>query len=89
MTITKVVSLVGEAKESTIINSDGSGTVILIRHDNVTFTGFSVIYASIPHVPQAIWMWSTSLAVLFFCVVLLLLVCILVDACWLVKLCLC
>ncbi|NLE06190.1 MAG: hypothetical protein GX638_15490 [Crenarchaeota archaeon] len=62
LTINKAVSLIGEAKESTIINGNGSGTVILVRHDNVTITGFSVVYTSIPHVPQSIWMWSTRLA---------------------------
>lgn len=61
-TIDKALTLIGEDKETTIINGKNAGTVVQIRHDNVNFTGFTVIYDSTPNKPQPIWMWSTRLA---------------------------
>ncbi|UCF50617.1 MAG: right-handed parallel beta-helix repeat-containing protein [Thermoplasmatales archaeon] len=37
------INLVGENKESTIIDAGGSGDVIYVTADNVTITGFSII----------------------------------------------
>lgn len=62
ITINKALSLIGEDKDTTSINGNKTGTVVLLRHDNVTFTGFTIIYDSSPYTPQSIWMWSTRLA---------------------------
>lgn len=62
ITITKALSIIGEDKETTIINGGNTGTIVLVCHDNVTFTGFTVIYDSSSYTPQSIWMWSTRLA---------------------------
>jgi len=59
--IDKALSLRGENKETTIINGDNGGTVILVRHDNVEVTGFSVIYDETANSPVPYWMWSTRL----------------------------
>jgi parallel beta-helix repeat protein len=62
VTVNKAVSLIGENKETTIINGQITGTVLVVRHDNVNVTGFTVVYGFSPHTPQSIWMWSTRLA---------------------------
>jgi len=59
--IDKALSLKGENKETTLINGDSGGTVIVIRHDNVEITGFSIIYDEIANSPVPYWMWSTRL----------------------------
>lgn len=62
LTINKALSLVGEDKETTIINGRNSGTVVLIRHDNVKITGFTIMYDATANSPKSLWMWSTRLA---------------------------
>ena len=62
LVIDKALSLKGEDKDATVINGGKTATVILIRHDNVEITGFTVIYDETPNSPQPIWMWSTRLA---------------------------
>ncbi|MGB9841728.1 MAG: right-handed parallel beta-helix repeat-containing protein [Candidatus Bathyarchaeales archaeon] len=61
LVINKPVSLKGEDKDTTVINGAGKGTVILIQHDNVEVTGFTVIYSETPNTPSPIWMWSSRL----------------------------
>ncbi len=61
LVIDKAVTLLGEDKESTIINGTNRGTVLLVKHDNVTISGFTVIYDQSPNSPKGIWMWSTRL----------------------------
>jgi parallel beta-helix repeat protein len=61
LVIDKALSLKGEDKEATVINGDNTATVILIRHDNVEVTGFTVIYDETPNTPKSYWMWSTRL----------------------------
>ncbi len=39
--INKILSLIGENREGTIIDADGAGNVVLIAADNVNFTGFT------------------------------------------------
>jgi len=62
LVIDKALSLKGEDKDATVINGGKAATVILIRHDNVEITGFTVIYDKTQNSPQPIWMWSTRLA---------------------------
>lgn len=59
--IDKALSLKGEDKDATIINGNNSGTVVLIRHDNVEVSGFTIIYGDTPNHPYSQWMWSTRL----------------------------
>jgi parallel beta-helix repeat protein len=59
--IDKALTLRGENAVNTIINGGNHGTVVLIRHDNVTFTGFTVKYDQTPNSPKSLWMWSTRL----------------------------
>ena len=40
--VNKTVSLIGENKESTIIDGNGTGTVVYITADNVTVSGFTI-----------------------------------------------
>jgi len=61
LVIDKALSLRGEDKGSTVINGDNGGTVIIVSHDNVEFTGFSVIYDETSNTPKSLWMWSTRL----------------------------
>jgi parallel beta-helix repeat protein len=61
LVIDKALSLKGEDKETTVINGNNTATVILIRHDNVEVTGFTVIYDETPNTPKSVWMWSTRL----------------------------
>ncbi|MCW4044109.1 MAG: right-handed parallel beta-helix repeat-containing protein [Candidatus Bathyarchaeota archaeon] len=62
LVIDKTLSLRGEDKDATIINGGKAATVILIRHDNVEVSGFTIVYDATPNNPQSIWMWSTRLA---------------------------
>jgi parallel beta-helix repeat protein len=62
LVVDKALSIKGEDKDATVINGGKTATVILIRHDNVEITGFTVIYDETPNSPQPIWMWSTRLA---------------------------
>lgn len=61
LVIDKALSLRGEDKETTVINGGNKGTVILVRHDNVEVSGFSVVYDETPNTPKSLWMWSTRL----------------------------
>jgi len=40
--VNKPLSLVGESKETTVIDAGGTGTVVVVNSDNVTFRGFTV-----------------------------------------------
>lgn len=40
--VNKTLSLIGENKETTIINGDCNGTVIIVRADNIIITGFTM-----------------------------------------------
>ena len=62
LVIDKALTLQGEDKEETTVNGDNKATVVLIRHDSVNFTGFTVIYDETPNTPKSLWMWSTRLA---------------------------
>jgi parallel beta-helix repeat protein len=62
LTVNKAVSLIGENRETTIINGQITRTVLAVQHDNVNVTGFTVVYGFTPYHPQSIWMWSTRLA---------------------------
>ncbi|MEM3378726.1 MAG: NosD domain-containing protein [Candidatus Bathyarchaeia archaeon] len=59
--INRQVSLKGEDKDTTVINGDSKGTVILIQHDNIEVTGFTVIYSEAQNTPSGIWMWGSRL----------------------------
>ena len=61
LVIDKAVSLRGEDKVTTVINGNNEGTVMLIRHDNVEVTGFTVIYDETSNTPKPVWMWCTRL----------------------------
>lgn len=61
LVIDKALSLRGEGTGATVINGDNEGTVVVVSHDNVEFTGFSVIYDETPNTPKSLWMWSTRL----------------------------
>lgn len=61
LSVDKAIALIGESRETTVINGGGRGTVVAIRHDDVNFTGFTVIYSAEQATPQPIWMWSTRL----------------------------
>jgi parallel beta-helix repeat protein len=45
LTITKSVFLIGEDYKTTIIDSQGNATVVLVCADNVTLTGFTVKFS--------------------------------------------
>ena len=62
ITIDKAVTLRGSGSGSTIINGGNTATVIVIQHDNVEVSGFTVMYDETPNSPKSIWMWSTRLA---------------------------
>lgn len=50
--IDKAITLRGEDTNKTIIKGDGNGTVIQILHDNITITGLTVTYSSVPNTPR-------------------------------------
>lgn len=52
LVIDKAVTLRGEDTNRTILNGNGTTTVIQILHDNVTVTGFTVIYTTAPNSPR-------------------------------------
>jgi len=59
--IWKALTLIGEDMETTVINGQNSGTVILIRQNNVNFTGFTVIYDEFPNSPDPWFLHSSRL----------------------------
>lgn len=59
--IWKALTLIGEDMKTTVINGQNSGTVILIRQNNVNFTGFTVIYDESPNSPDPWFLWSSRL----------------------------
>jgi parallel beta-helix repeat protein len=59
--IDKAISLKGEDRDTTIINGNNSGTVVLIRHDNVEVSDLTIMYSDAPNHPYSQWMWSTRL----------------------------
>ncbi len=62
-TIDKALTLRGEDKATTttIINGGNQGTVILVKHDDVTITGVTLRYADTP-TRSPYWLWSSRLA---------------------------
>ena len=52
MVIDKAITLKGENTNKTIINGNYCGTVIKIRHDNVTITGLTVLFSSEQNSPH-------------------------------------
>ena len=62
LVIETALTLMGEDLETTIINGQSSRTVILIRHDYVNITGFTVIYDDSPNSPDPYFLWSSRLA---------------------------
>jgi parallel beta-helix repeat protein len=62
LVIDKAVTLKGAGSDSTTINGDNSGTVLVIKHDSVEVSGFTITYDETPNSPKSLWMWSTRLA---------------------------
>lgn len=60
--IDKAITLKGEEIGTTIIDGNNTSTVILISHDNVEISDFTIRYDYTPNSPKSIWMWSTRLA---------------------------
>lgn len=59
--IWKHLTLIGEDTQTTIINGQNSGTVILVRHDNITVTGFTVVYTDSQNSPDPWFLHSSRL----------------------------
>ncbi len=55
LVIDKQVTLRGEDTNKTILNGNCSGTVIWIRHDNVTVTSLTIQYSTVPNTPRTYW----------------------------------
>jgi parallel beta-helix repeat protein len=55
--IDKSLFLVGEGKESTVINAQQEGPTILIRQNNVTLTGFTILNGITPASPTPYFPW--------------------------------
>ncbi len=58
LVINKTLSLVGENKESTIINGQQEGPAILIRQNKVTVTGFTILNGETPAAPSSYFPWG-------------------------------
>ena len=57
LTINKSISLVGENKETTVIESTGNSTVVTIAADLVSMSGFTVIIHAHP------WSWGVGITI--------------------------
>ena len=62
LTIEKAITLMGEDLETTVINGQNSETVILIRHDHVNVTGFTIRYATGSYSPGPMELGYSRLA---------------------------
>ncbi|PVX23662.1 MAG: hypothetical protein CW716_11635 [Candidatus Bathyarchaeum sp.] len=60
--IKKSLSLVGENKETTIINGHNAGPALYIQVDNVNVTGFTIINGEEPLPPSNLFPYGTRLA---------------------------
>lgn len=52
LVIDKAITLRGEDTNRTVLNGNGTGTVIQILHSNVTVTGFKIAYSTTPNSPR-------------------------------------